>query len=287
MGLAGKAKILINRGLRGWGVRIESLEAERAERARLTDLDAAGQVGRAIFPVVELFEKCDPEEVLRRIPHYAGAMAAIDFATDPVGYRFANDYFSSPDAEVAYALVRDLRPGRIVEIGSGNSTRLFRAAIRDGSLATELVSIDPDPRCEVASVADRVLRRRLQEVREGELLEMLGVGDVLFIDSSHKVEAGSDVVVLLLNVLPVLKAGVIVHLHDIFLPFEYPREWLVERGWKWNEQYLVQAMLQDSRAFAAIWPGHYVQRTLPGFSSYFRPGSLGAGSSLWLRKCSP
>lgn len=284
MSLAGSVKSLVNGALRPLNMRVESLAAERAESARLAALEASGHFEAPVLPLLDSFRRCAPEALLQAVLRYGPETAKFAETGREIGYRFANDYFTSPDAEVAYALVRDLKPRRIVEIGSGNSTWLFRAVIEDGGLETQLVSVDPSPRREVAAVADRVLRQRLQELEELKLVDELDDGDVLFIDSSHTIEAGSDVVVLLLRVLPALKPGVHVHLHDIFLPFEYPRKWLVELGWKWNEQYLVQALLQDSTSFEVLWPGHYLQRTLPGFANHFRADVLGAGSSLWLRK---
>lgn len=287
MSFAGSVKRLVNGVLRPLNMRVESLAAERAETARLSALEAAGQFESSILPLLESFRRCEPEALLQAVLRYSPETGKFAEAGRENGYCFANDYFTSPDAEVAYAIVRDRKPRRLVEIGSGNSTWLFRAAIGDGGLETQLVSVDPSPRREVAAVADRVIRQRLQEIDELELVDNLDDGDVLFIDSSHTIESGSDVVVLLLRVLPALRPGVLVHLHDIFLPFEYPRKWLVELGWKWNEQYLVQALLQDSTAFEVLWPGHYLQRTIPGFANHFRADVLGTGSSLWLRKVGP
>ena len=87
---------------------------------------------------------------------------------------------------------------------------------------------------------------------------------------------------LFLNVLPRLRRGVLVHIHDIFLPFEYPEEWLVTKRWEWNEQYLVQALLQDSDSFIVIWPGYYLQRTMKEFSNHFPLRDERNASSIWL-----
>ncbi|MEO8198256.1 MAG: class I SAM-dependent methyltransferase [Thermoanaerobaculia bacterium] len=281
--VAGRVRKQLNRVLRPLGVRIESLAAEKAESSRLAELVRVGQFDRPILPLLDSFEHLDPATTFAAVRRYADETSRFAATDGRTGYAFENDYFTSPDAEVAYAMAREIRPGRIVEVGSGNSTRLFRAAILDGDLETELISIDPAPRTEVASIADRVLRKRLEEVDEAELVGWFEAGDFLFIDSSHRIEAGNDVVSLLLRIVPKLKAGVIVHLHDIFLPFEYPREWLVEFGWLWNEQYLVQAMLQGPGSFGVLWAGHYLQRTIPEFASHFASPVVGRGSSLWLR----
>jgi len=115
---------------------------------------------------------------------------------------------------------------------------------------------------------------------------VLEAGDILFIDSSHEVRPGNDVVRLFLNIVPRLRSGVVIHVHDIFLPFEYPREWIIENtlNVKWAEQYLLQAMLQASNEFEVLWPGYFLQRTLPGFSNYFHDGAGRFAASFWLRK---
>lgn len=279
-----RVKELINRGLQPWNVRVQSLTAERAEKARLSALEAAGYFDRPVFPLLDSFRLCDPTPIFVGVQRFADLTSRFSRAEGFNAYSFDNDYFSSPDAEVAYALVRELSPRRIVEIGSGNSTLLFRAAIADGNLKTELVSIDPSPRRDIKRVADRILRKKLEEVGEEELVASLDSGDILFIDSSHVIAAANDVVTLLLRIIPALKVGVVIHLHDIFLPFEYPREWLVQLGWRWNEQYLVQALLQDSQALEVIWPGHYLQRTSKDFLACFDVRGIRRASSLWLRK---
>jgi predicted O-methyltransferase YrrM len=276
-------KTWINRCLEPLNVRIETWTAERAELARLLKLESEGQFAQRVFPVLEQFESCDPRPLLEaaeRLKH-----STRRFLTPADGrYSYANDYFTSPDAEVAYALVRQLKPKRLVEVGSGNSTTLFREAINDAGLGTELVSIDPSPRTDIAAVADRIVQQPLEQVPAAYFREALGRDDVLFIDSSHHVCVGNDVVRLVLNILPALETGVVVHFHDVFLPYEYPRAWMIDFRWTWNEQYLVQALLQGSRQFEVLWPGHFLQRTFAGFADLFDVKPQGTATSLWLRK---
>lgn len=284
MSVGGTLRRWVNSGLRPFGVRFETLAAQRAESRRLAALVERRQFEGPVFPLLPAFESLDAERILERVRCYGSETARFAGVGEAERFQFANDYFTSPDAEVAYAITRDLCPRRIVEIGSGNSTRLFREALRDGGSDAELVSIDPDPRREVEGIADRVVRRRVEELDAEEICGWLDAGDFLFIDSSHEIEAGNDVVTLLLRVVPALRPGVLVHVHDVFLPFEYPREWLVDGGWRWSEQYLVQALLQDSEALEVLWPGHYLQRTRADFAAHFAAPELGRGSSLWLRK---
>jgi predicted O-methyltransferase YrrM len=278
----------MNEWLAHLNLKIETRTADRAERARLLNLEQAGHFRNQVFPVLPQIARCDPSPLLAALDEHQ--LQTSRFARPKADgiYSFSNDYFTSPDAEVAYALVRLLQPKRIVEIGSGNSTYLFREAITDGSLNTKLVSVDPSPRREVQSVADQVIRRRLEDVPSSDLQDVLQSNDILFIDSSHEIRSGNDVVSLFLRVVPELRSGVVIHVHDIFVPFEYPREWIVENtlNVNWAEQYLVQALLQGSNQFDVLWPGHFLQRTLPNFDDHFGSNPVGVAKSLWLRKVS-
>ncbi|MGH8528686.1 MAG: class I SAM-dependent methyltransferase [Nevskiales bacterium] len=263
-------KQLINRILLPANLRLDTLTAQRQEAARLTSLAEAGHFQRPVFPVPEALQRCDPRPVLSAVDRHTARLREL---TQPgageFGYRFDNEYFRSPDAEVYYAMIRHYRPRRIIEIGCGHSTRLARQAIKDGELTTEMVCIDPAPRVEIAECAHEVIRRRVEELAPDELASRLSANDILFIDSSHEIRTANDVVFLYLQVLPVLKAGVLVHIHDIFLPWDYPEEWVREGGVNWNEQYLVQAMLSLGDRFNVLWPGHYLQRTYGDFHKHF------------------
>jgi hypothetical protein len=162
------------------------------------------------------------------------------------------------DAEVLYAVLRHHRPRRIIEVGSGNSTRLMRQAIKDGGLHTHLTCIDPHPRVEMRQCADEFISAPLEDTEAATALNSLAEADILFIDSSHTVMTGGDVNFLFLEALPRLKPGVLVHIHDIFLPFDYPERWVVEERWGWNEQYLVHAFLAFNNIFEITWASRYM-----------------------------
>src|ERR1700733_14073508 len=284
MGLHGKIKRWANQRLEPFNVRIESRTAERAESERLLNLEKAGQFGRPIFPILPQFSDCDPTPVLNAVERYGENIRRFSVESRSPSYSYANEYFTSPDAEIAYVLVRIFKPKSLIEIGSGNSTHLFREAIDDGKLGTELVSIDPSPRKAVGAIAHHIITQRLEQLSVSYFCETLDPGDILFIDSSHQVRIGNDVVKLLLNIIPILKKGVLLHFHDIFLPYEYRRQCLIDDRRDWNEQYLVHALLQGSDQFEVLWPGHFLQRTLRNFSNYFDFKPQGTASSLWLRK---
>jgi predicted O-methyltransferase YrrM len=211
----------------------------------------------------------------------------------PDEYFLANSMFIGVDAQALHCMVRSLRPRRILEIGAGFSTLVSGRALlenqRETGVAGELVAIDPHPRDflrrGVAGLS-KLITTPLQDLPLS-FFEELGENDVLFIDSSHVLAIGSDVQYEILEILPRLRRGVVVHLHDIFLPDEYPRTWVLKNCWFWNEQYLLQAFLCFNNAFEVLWAGAYLHREHPlQLQAAFpwsrvdtrRPGSF------WMRK---
>jgi hypothetical protein len=144
------------------------------------------------------------------------------------------------DTASLYAYVRNRRPARYVEVGSGQSTKVVARARRDGDTATEIVSIDPRPRSEIDGLCDRVLRTSLEQADLADAFGGLRAGDVVFFDGSHRVFPNSDCTVFFLDVLPSLPRGVLVGIHDIYLPDDYPQGFF--EMW-WSEQYILAAVL--------------------------------------------
>ncbi len=225
-------------------------ENRRAEEGRTTG-DRAGpgfflpyrharEVTACDYPAVaELFAAREARfrARLEELRPLAGELAA--FGGPPPAPRFAQDWFPRLDGAMAYLFVRRLAPRRIVEIGSGHSTRFMARGLRDGGIACELLCIDPAPRASLEGLPVRHLRRRLEEVPES-LFADLASGDILFVDSSHIAMPGTDVDRIVNRILPRLRPGVRVHFHDIFLPDPYPAAW----AWRgYNEQLLVAAWL--------------------------------------------
>ncbi|OCC14272.1 hypothetical protein DBT_2344 [Dissulfuribacter thermophilus] len=168
------------------------------------------------------------------------------------GFCLGNGLFDAVDAMIAYTILREYRPKRVIEVGSGYSSRLIAYAGRKNG-GIELTCIDPYIEDELSRM-DGVVSfvQRPVEQLETNLFLSLDAGDLLFIDSSHVVRMGSDVVYLYLQVLPKLKKGVLVHIHDIFLPLDYPSSWVKEEKRFWNEQYLVAAFLMNNDNFETI-----------------------------------
>jgi predicted O-methyltransferase YrrM len=212
-------------------------------------------------------------------------LATYRFAPAPADpeprYDPGNDQFPPQDAALLYAMVRHLAPRRMIEVGSGWSTTVTAAAVRDGNLGTELTCIEPYPRDFLRSIgAIHQLRQEKVEHTPLALFEALEAGDVLFIDSSHVVKTGSDVVHQLLEVVPRLADGVIVHVHDIFIPADYPQPW-VRAGFNWTEQYLLQAFLIGNERASVLAMNHWLSLRHPdAVRKAFGPVDLD-GSSVW------
>ncbi len=219
---------------------------------------------------------------------YAGALAAIGSgggsAGGPGSARWDQDWFSGLDAAILYTLVRARRPRRLVEIGCGHSTRFAARAVADGGLSTRILAIDPGPRASLAGLEVDWAATTVQLVDRAVFAE-LGQGDVLFVDSSHVLAPGSDVDLILNDVLARLPAGALVHFHDVFLPAAYPEEW----AWRgYNEQNALAALLQGG-GWSIVWASAFARATLAGEIARAEldrpeapPGLL--ESSLWLEK---
>jgi predicted O-methyltransferase YrrM len=217
------------------------------------------------------------------IETYAGELEAIG-SQPPPAPRWNQDWFPRLDAAAAYAMVREVRPRRIVEVGSGHSTRFLARAVADGGLDTRIAAIDPRPRAKIAGLEVEWLQTHV-ETLDQRRFAALAENDILFIDSSHQLKPGSDVEFLMNEVLPGLAAGVRVHFHDIFLPDGYPAQW----GWRrYNEQAAV-ALLLEQKKFASEFSSHWIVTRQPGRLARgvlgrlpLVPGAIEA--SLWLTK---
>ena len=166
------------------------------------------------------------------------------------GFYLGNGLFDAVDAMIAYAMLREYRPKRVIEVGSGYSSRLIAyAGKKNGGI--ELTCIDPYIKLNCLDGLVNVIGRPVEQL-DTSLFLSLEAGDILFIDSSHVARTGGDVVYLYLQVLPKLKKGVVVHIHDIFLPLDYPVSWVKEEKRFWNEQYMVATLLMNNKSFETI-----------------------------------
>lgn len=211
----------------------------------------------------------------------------------PYQYYVYNNFFFSVDGEISYSMIRHFKPKKIIEIGSGFSTYLSAQAIRENEkdgYNCELISIEPYPNETLKAGfpgLSRVIDSKVQDIPLSEF-NQLKENDILFIDSSHVLRIGGDVQYEFLEILPRLNKGVIVHIHDIFFPMEYPRWWVLEEYRFWTEQYLLQAFLTFNDRFEIIWAGNYMHmnhsdKLQKAFNSY-RKEDRYSPASFWMRK---
>jgi hypothetical protein len=245
---------------------------------------------------IDLEKSC---ELLRTLAakfraEYETFPAALPSGAPPWTYYTRNDYYDNVDGYILYSMIRHFRPRRIIEIGSGNTTYISaQAAARnrtdDAAYSCDITAIEPYPNPVLRAGFPGLTRLIASKVEDVPLstFEALDENDILFIDSSHVVRTGSDVIYEFLEIVPRLRKGVLVHAHDIFLPQEYPKKWTLEVNRYWTEQYLLQAFLAFNDAFEVLLPTAYVQTHAPQVMEESFPGFRRDGwlySNFWMRK---
>ena len=264
-----------------FGVKLIDKVTERDERARLESFERAGGLERPAYALSPGMDGFDVGPLVEEYHEHADALAALkDPSRNKTGYRIGNGYYDSPDADALYLMIRRFKPKHVIEVGCGNSTRVTRQAIIDGGLNTRITAIDPYPRADIAHVVDDFEQKRLEEV-DPTLFENLQEGDVLFIDSSHVVRMSNDVAHLFCRIIPALEPGVVIHVHDVFLPYEYPTRFFYDCP-GWGEQYMLHALLQSS-LYSMLWPGYYLQRERPDAVEALPFLKDGRAQSIWVQ----
>ena len=176
---------------------------------------------------------------------------------EPTEPCWINKWLDGLDTLALYGFVALKKPAQYLEIGSGYSTKVARRAIQDHKLATRITSVDPSPRAEIDKICDEVIRKQLQDV-DLKLFDRLRPGDILFLDGSHRCFMNSDVSVFFLDILPNLAPGILVHIHDIDLPYDYMPE---RAEWYYSEQYLLAtALLAGHANFKVVLPNAFISR---------------------------
>ena len=170
---------------------------------------------------------------------------------------FNNGFLPGLDILTLYSLIASVQPEKYIEIGSGNSTKVVRKAIINEGLSTKIYSIDPYPRAEIDQLADYIERKPLEQLEDFNfIINELNENNILFIDNSHRSFPNSDVTVCFLEILPYLKKGVIIHIHDVYLPFDYP-QFMCDRFY--NEQYLLASyILANPKKYQPLFPAYYI-----------------------------
>lgn len=238
----------------------------------------------APYPAIEtLFNECRPRfsEFIGEMARLEAAMLATKEGENPLDWTVR--FIPPLDGAAIYTGISLFRPNQIIEVGSGTSTHFMMRAVADQGLSTAMTCIDPRPRTEISALPVTFKRRVLRE-EDTELAQTLDAGDIVFIDSSHILQQGIDCDILMSRIFPVLRKGVIVHLHDIFLPYAYPPAW---QPYCYNEQQALIPWL-ITRYFDPIFASHYAYRDMAGELKAALPNlrvvTPRNGGSIWLRK---
>lgn len=207
------------------------------------------------------------------------------------GFRYytENNFFPPFDAYTLSAIIRSRQPKRIVEVGSGFSSAVMLDTTDHLGATLDLTFIEPFPDRLHSLLGDhdrssvKIMDRPLEEIPTS-VFEQLEANDILFIDSSHVAKVGSDVTHLILRILPTLRRGVIIHVHDIFYPESYPIEWIAE-GRSWNESIMLRSFLIGNPAFEIIAFNSFASQSFPElFHDYSTTLSIQTGGSFWFHK---
>jgi hypothetical protein len=239
-----------------------------------------------LFP----FEDSELLKTLQSLSEYTPELKLVPKAVlnDSQGiYYFDNGQFGSFDATVYYGLIRKIKPSRIVEVGAGFSTLLAKQAAKANKNNTKIQCIEPYPRGFLKSDKDiELIQLPVQEVPI-EIFSSLKENDILFIDNTHVSKIGSDVNDIFFRILPAVPSGVFVHLHDIFLPNEYPESWVRDLKLFWNEQYMLLAYLSHNKDYRPVMFNAYLSSKYPtectGALPVAQTNPVG-GSSFWMKR---
>ena len=257
--------------------------------------DVAEEWERLTRPRQPACIEIDIDGQLRTWHRLANSFATLPFPNNAAlgkRYHFLNPTYSFGDASIYWGMLNLLRPRRIIEVGSGFSSAMVLDAIDALDLPTACTFIDPYPQLAEKVTAPlrpphRVLGQKIQHI-DPDMVRGLEENDILFIDSSHVVKTGSDVHFELFELIPQLQPGVVVHFHDIFYPFEYPSDWVLNLNRSWNEAYFVHAFLMYNSAFEIVFFNTFfarefreiVRATIPAHADRFLRNP---GGGLWLR----
>jgi hypothetical protein len=243
------------------------------------------------IPGVDLRESDQLRLLEEFIPFYS-EMPFQPQKTGELRYYFENPAYSYSDAILLHCMIRYLRPKKIIEVGSGHSSCMTldtNEFFFGGGISTTFIEPYPDLLTSLLKETDknntRIISCNLQDTDIAEF-ETLGANDILFVDSTHVSKVNSDVNRIFFDILPRLASGVHIHFHDIFYPFEYPKEWLME-GRAWNEAYMLRTFLQYNKSFEVVLMNTYMEYAHESFFREKMPLCMkNLGGSIWIRKVS-
>lgn len=229
-------------------------------------------------------------QLLRQFETYYAEMSFVDGPNPGRRYYSPNGAFPRQDAFVLHAMIRHFQPRRLVEIGCGFSSCMVLDTLEQLGWKTRLTFVEPYP--ELLLQLTKPEDRKHYELKTNYIQDIpldfytsLEANDILFVDTSHVSKIGGDVNHIFFQILPVLKRGVLIHFHDIWYPFEYPRDWL-ERGMFWNETYLLRAFLMFNPSFEIVLFNDYLTKMAAARIRESFPALQGnnRGGSIWLRR---
>jgi hypothetical protein len=186
----------------------------------------------------------------------------LEVSSKNFGFKIKNGSFEAVDAEIYYQILRYLRPQKVIEIGSGHSTQICLEAIRrnddEEKTNTLLSCVEPYENKWLENLGVNIIRKKIEDIKL-DWTNDLNAGDILFIDSSHIIRPEGDVLKIYFEIIPRLKPGVIIHIHDIFTPKNYLKEWVVDHIRLWNEQYLLEAILMNNNKLKILLAANYLK----------------------------
>jgi hypothetical protein len=204
-----------------------------------------------------------------------------------VEYCWDNHFWNSSDALVQYGILRGLKPGKVTEVGCGWSSLLMQRALEKNEIPCDVIQIEPYPNREIFKQlpAAWIHNECILQRAPMSAFERLQAGDICFYDGSHCAKTASDVNWFFFEILPRLAPGVVIHIHDIFLPEPYPDPWIFERGQTWNEQYILQAFLMHNHNYEIIMGNRYLWKQKAAFLDELYKGIQPSyGCSFWMKK---
>jgi predicted O-methyltransferase YrrM len=228
-------------------------------------------------------------DIAREVAVYVNELADIPY--DPpsgqITYHWNNNFWNNADALVQYGLIRSRQPKRVIEIGCGWSSLLLARALKRNAVRCQVLQIEPYPNAAIFEQlpSDWVHLHCILQRASPEIFDRLEPGDLLFYDGSHCSKVASDVNWFFFRILPRLRSGVLIHLHDVFFPYDYPDEWIFKRGQTWNEQYVLQAFLMNNSKYRIVIANRYLfthcKQELDKLYQGVQPSH---GVSLWMKK---
>ena len=236
------------------------------------DLNVAGQI-----------------DLAKSLSAYYGELPFSKEKNGNLRYQFENNFYSYTDGIVLYSMMRHFKPKRIIEVGSGHSSALMmdvNELFFGNTIRLNFIEPYPERLFSLMSERDKkdstVLESKVQEI-DLKFFENLEKGDILLIDSSHVSKCDSDVNYILFEILPALKSGVLIHFHDVFYPFEYPKEWVLN-GWNLNEDYFLKAFLMHNNQFQIRFFSNYLHLHHKEVFQAMPLTYLNTGGNFWIEK---